>query len=197
MKKCDKFVCVANLNGECVNDECRGELIQRPPCRISDKEKRKEWYNFHADTFRRDFPETYIKAQMRQDGICEDDIELAVSAIDELKKGGGRMAEYIERDKVYNMLNALGGCGADPDTWADGWDKAIDTAIEELDDIPAADVRPERHGEWNELSLDDQDEGMYICSKCKSIEFMPEECDIYAYCPNCGAKMDGKDGDSG
>ena len=30
MKKCDKFVCVANLNGECVNNECRGELIQRP-----------------------------------------------------------------------------------------------------------------------------------------------------------------------
>ena len=107
------------------------------------------------------------------------------------------MAEYIERDKVYNMLNALGGCGAEPESWSDGWDKAIDTAIEELDDIPAADVRPERHGEWNELSLDDQDEGMYICSKCKSIEFMPEECDIYAYCPNCGAKMDGEDGDSG
>ena len=196
MKKCDKFVCVANLNGECVNNECRGELIQRPPCRISDKEKRKEWYNIHADTFRRDFPETDIKAQMRQDGICEDDIELAVSAIDELKKGGGRMAEYIERDKVYNMLNALGGCGAEPESWSDGWDKAIDTAIEELDDIPAADVRPERHGEWNELSLDDQDEGMYICSKCKSIEFMQEECDIYAYCPNCGAKMDGEDGEN-
>ena len=48
------------------------------------------------------------------------------------------MAEYIEREKVYNMLNSLGGCGADPDTWADGWDKAIDTAINELDKIPAA-----------------------------------------------------------
>ncbi len=48
------------------------------------------------------------------------------------------MAEYIEREKVYKMLNSLGGCGADPDTWADGWDKAIDTAINELDKIPAA-----------------------------------------------------------
>lgn len=65
MKKCDKFGCVANLNGECVNDECRGELIQRPPCRISDKEKRKKLYNFYADIFKQDFPETDIKAQMR------------------------------------------------------------------------------------------------------------------------------------
>ena len=48
------------------------------------------------------------------------------------------MAEYIEREEVYKMLNSLGGCGADPDTWADGWDKAIDTAINELDKIPAA-----------------------------------------------------------
>ncbi|MDE7193032.1 MAG: hypothetical protein K2O14_03580, partial [Oscillospiraceae bacterium] len=74
------------------NDECRGELIQRPPCRISDKEKRKKWYNIHADIFKQDFPEKFpetdIKAQMRQDGLCEEDIELAVSAIDELKKRG-------------------------------------------------------------------------------------------------------------
>lgn len=138
MIKCEKLGCVANLNGECVSDECRGELIQRPPCRISDKEKRKEWYNIHADTFRRDFPETDIKAQMRQDGICEEDIELAVSAIDELKKRGRRMAEYIEREKVYKMLDSLGGCDTEPESWADGWDKAIDTAINELDKIPAA-----------------------------------------------------------
>ena len=28
------------------------------------------------------------------------------------------MAEYVERVKVYNMLNSLGGCGADPDRFA-------------------------------------------------------------------------------
>ncbi len=88
MIKCEKSGCAANLNGECVNDECRGELIQRPPCRIYDKEKRKKWYNIHADMFRRDFPETDIKAQMRQDGLCEEDIQLAVSIIGELKKRG-------------------------------------------------------------------------------------------------------------
>ena len=40
------------------------------------------------------------------------------------------MAKYIKHEKVYEMLNDLGGCGAKPDTWADGWDKAIDTAID-------------------------------------------------------------------
>lgn len=40
------------------------------------------------------------------------------------------MAKYIKHEKVYEMLNDLGGCGAEPDTWADGWDKAIDTAID-------------------------------------------------------------------
>ena len=110
------------------------------------------------------------------------------------------MAEYIERDKVYNILNGLLNDICDSTETSEefdvGWETALERANDKINDIPAADVRPERHGEWNELSLDDQDEGMYICSKCKSIEFMPEECDIYAYCPNCGAKMDGKDGDS-
>ena len=191
MKKCDKFVCVANLNGECVNNECRGELIQRPPCRISDKEKRKEWYNIHADTFRRDFPETDIKAQMRQDGICEDDIELAVSAIDELKKGGGRMAEYIEREKVYNILNGLLNDICDSTETSEefdvGWETALERANDKINDIPAADVRPERHGEWLVSGE------CYECSECGG----GSTVNTNPYCWKCGAKMDGKDGDSG
>ncbi len=96
------------------------------------------------------------------------------------------MAEYIERDKVYNMLNALGGCGAEPESWSDGWDKAIDTAIEELDDIPAADVRPERHGEWLVSGE------CYECSGCGG----GSTVNTNPYCWKCGAKMDRKDGES-
>ena len=101
------------------------------------------------------------------------------------------MTEYIKREKVYEMLNDLGGCGAEPDTWADGWDKAIDTAIDNLEKIPAADVREVKHGFWEEGKVRGQ--FALICSEC--------ECDTgviydYDYCPNCGAKMDGKDGES-
>lgn len=44
--------------------------------------------------------------------------------------------KYIKRKDVYKMLHSLGGCGADPDTWADGWDKAVNAAISELSKIP-------------------------------------------------------------
>ena len=86
--KCDKFGCVANLNGECVLDECGGELIQRPPCSCTDREKLRKHYEVIRSMFDEDFRHTDIREQMRQDGLCEEDIELAVSAIDELKKRG-------------------------------------------------------------------------------------------------------------
>lgn len=103
------------------------------------------------------------------------------------------MAEYIEREKVYEILNALGGCGAEPESWADGWDKAIDTAIDELNKIPAADIRPEKHGEW---ILDDSDEyaNHFHCSRCGAEKDTCNE--IYVeppppYREHCGALMDG------
>ncbi len=88
MIKCEKYGCAANLNGECVLDECGGELIQRPPCPCTDREKRRKYYGFIRGTFDKDFPETDIKAQMRQDGLCEEDIELAAKTIHELKERG-------------------------------------------------------------------------------------------------------------
>lgn len=52
------------------------------------------------------------------------------------------MAEYIERDKLLEKLHEIGGCGAEPDTWADGYDKAIDAAYGLIQRTPAADVVP-------------------------------------------------------
>ncbi len=101
------------------------------------------------------------------------------------------MAKYVKVKKVWKMLHCLGGCGAKPDTWADGWDKAIDTAIRELEELPVADVQEVKHGFWEEGKIRGQ--FALICSEC--------ECDAgviydYGYCPNCGAKMNGKDGES-
>ena len=51
--------------------------------------------------------------------------------------------------------------------------------------VPAADVAPVRHGQWRCHG----DCGVTECSVCGwSIE---EYVGDYAYCPNCGAKMDG------
>lgn len=106
------------------------------------------------------------------------------------------MAEYLERKKVYKMLHSIGGCGADPESWADGWDKAIDTAIWELEKIPAATVRPERHGHWIREYLG-YGAHRYKCSVCGSRfgEDMIDDFKHDQYCSDCGAKMDGKDGE--
>ncbi|MCM1275493.1 MAG: hypothetical protein NC299_09015 [Lachnospiraceae bacterium] len=100
------------------------------------------------------------------------------------------MSDFIKREKVYEMLHSIGGCGAKPESWADGWDKAIDTAISELNDIPAADVRRERHAHWKHRQIFRQ---RYVkCSNCGvSIPFG----NAWNYCTNCGAKMDGKGSD--
>lgn len=55
------------------------------------------------------------------------------------------MAEYVKRDDVWQMLHGIGGCGAEPESRADGWDKAIDTAISELEELPTVELA-ERNG---------------------------------------------------
>lgn len=50
------------------------------------------------------------------------------------------MNDCIEREAVWNALNEIGGCGAEADSWADGWDKAINAAIRIVEKLPAADV---------------------------------------------------------
>lgn len=62
-----------------------------------------------------------------------------------------------------------------------------------INDAPAADVLPERHGEWRDSELLFASfKQKYICSECGYN--LPIETKT-RYCPLCGAKMDGKDGD--
>lgn len=50
-------------------------------------------------------------------------------------------AEYINdlisRSKLLNKLNDMGGCGADKNSWDDGWDKAIDDVYKFVESEPA------------------------------------------------------------
>ena len=65
-------------------------------------------------------------------------------------------------------------------------------------DTPVADVAPVVHGKW--IRIDDPEFicGDFECSNCSHREYdvdtdelMPGENHLL-YCPNCGAKMDGK-----
>ncbi len=89
------------------------------------------------------------------------------------------MAEYIEREAALMRL-MHDGCSA----------KNVQTVMA----LPAADVAPVRHGMWED-SIDEWfGTDVYTCSKCREsyvlVEGTPKE-NLWHYCPNCGAKMDG------
>ncbi len=52
------------------------------------------------------------------------------------------MSEYIERERALEILNDIGGCGAEPESYTAGWDEAINAAYEAVQGEPAADVAP-------------------------------------------------------
>ena len=99
------------------------------------------------------------------------------------------MAEYIERETLMRRIKEI-HC-AECDSYHGVRCRAcwVDDTLDYIDSEPAADVAPVRHGRW----IASHDE-FCQCSLCKY--------PVYAawnttnYCPNCGAKMDGGDGNS-
>ena len=58
---------------------------------------------------------------------------------------------------------------------------------DEFEDVERVDAVPVRHGRWK-----DKDGGIATCSVCGDRWGV---WSVMKYCPNCGARMDGKDGD--
>lgn len=70
----------------------------------------------------------------------------------------------------------------------------IETVLEYAESLPTADVATVVHGRWED-SIDERfGTDVYTCSKCREsyvlVEGTPKE-NLWHYCPNCGAKMDG------
>ena len=63
-------------------------------------------------------------------------------------------------------------------------------AKEMVADAPTVDAVPVRHGYWKE---DLSGYGFWICSACGFVSEASAADMLYKFCPNCGAKMDGKD----
>lgn len=91
--------------------------------------------------------------------------------------------ESIERKAVVEKLNAIGGCDAS-DEWSNGWDKAIDAAIEAVEKLPVGNIAPVLHCEWKESN------GIFECSNCGYCFEHEGYKHFFHFCPNCGAKMD-------
>ena len=116
------------------------------------------------------------------------------------------MAEYIEREALYEKAYWHGEHPNVNNPFPDGVE-AID--INDVDAIPAADVAPVRHGRWilgKDLPYSwgqiPKNKYHLYCSECLEQAFNRSEdndpdFDVdTSYCPNCGAKMDGCDGNS-
>ncbi len=117
------------------------------------------------------------------------------------------MAEYIERTKEL-MLAMNAGARAIENTKR--YHGAVYTkdvfsespqeipylqaakVLRETSDAPTADVAPVVHGRWNVVEGRRLDNA--ICSNCG--RRFQAYYEAYRFCPNCGAKMDGGDGDA-
>ena len=102
------------------------------------------------------------------------------------------MAEYIERSAAIEAAKHAWAKGLEPSQY--------------IEILPVADVAPVVHGRW--ICEWDTDLGIttVICSRCKDAREV-RGCyvstggegmyDEDAYCPHCGAKMDGERKDGG
>ena len=108
------------------------------------------------------------------------------------------MAEYIEREALIDAVESIdwysvykGKLTAGAPNTENALYKAS-SIYAVIDNAPAADVAPVRHGRWGTHS--DRPDSL-ICSVC-NCGFDMWKHDPHNYCPNCGAKMDGYDDNS-
>lgn len=100
------------------------------------------------------------------------------------------MAEYIERaalEKGLNIrLSALREQYGYYDHYTDGFDECVDR----VENFPAADVAPVKHGKWIYEEIENSLLFWLNCSVCGWKSLDQSVSIAYHYCPNCGAKMD-------
>ena len=95
------------------------------------------------------------------------------------------MDEYIKREDLLELYRM------DDPVLNENGHVPLPVIRQNIMDIPAADVAPVRHGRW--ISVPHK--LARVCSVCNRDEpykFADIDADVYDYCPNCGAKMDGE-----
>lgn len=98
------------------------------------------------------------------------------------------MSDYIEREAVLAYPIRKDKC--DRKHANEHFILGIESVIEFVENLPAADVAPVRHGRW--IPADQTGDCCYTCSEC-GFERDAYLLDVGNYCPNCGARMDGKE----
>ena len=103
------------------------------------------------------------------------------------------MTDYIKReDAIDYLVTNMNWFDADGIETSEEEKRADITEL--VNGVPSSDVAPVRHGRWMPL-VDCSNAGIY-CSLCHKKVFGGEYSNTMklhsAYCPNCGARMDGE-----
>ena len=103
------------------------------------------------------------------------------------------MTEYIKREELMEFPIRRNHYDRE------NGNKHFINGMEYAENLPAADVAPVVHGRWIKDSDSFQTDDYYCCyfdytcSECG--EIVNDRYKLPNYCPDCGAKMDGKTGD--
>lgn len=110
------------------------------------------------------------------------------------------MAEYIKREDILKFPIRRNHC--DKENANEHFISGIETVMEFIEILPAADVAEVMHGRWEEVDWIEFDvHGLETtripkaglrCSRCSNV-FKKELLWKDNYCPNCGACMDKED----
>ena len=99
------------------------------------------------------------------------------------------MNDYIKREDAVEKIKA------DCDRFDHIPKRVVDFFTLGMESVPSADVEPVRHGHWKVVN-DSYGGKAYICecSECEDTVWVYKDADRkWNYCPNCGARMDGKE----
>ena len=100
--------------------------------------------------------------------------------------------EYIEREVVSEGIRKYYYKNPPNSSYGEGFDRGLDRAQRAILNAPAADVAEVRHGEW-EIVVGSDGKEHIVCTVCRKQQDLTG---VFSYCPNCGAKMDGGNGNS-
>lgn len=108
------------------------------------------------------------------------------------------MAEYIKQKDILRKFTFEHG-NYIPEVDVDNFPNTV--SIKDIRriirEIPAADVAPVRHGKWTEVQKENiwgDIISVFECSLCGKYTIGAKGImEKFNFCPNCGAKMDGKE----
>ena len=98
------------------------------------------------------------------------------------------MAEYINREAIMKFPIRKDHC--DKEHANEHFINGIESVLEYVENLPAADVAPVRHGRWVHTDLASHWLGKDECSECTYHKKDRSDLSHNNYCPYCGAKMD-------